>query len=298
MRLYNTMEQRILSPQSMVPFMPIARHRLYQLLCFFILLSASTASSVAEERQTVSIDTFLGLPQWQDKKISRPPLAIAKARSVPYSATHDNTESEDDLNFVEGKNYRRISFDTLKNPLIQQFVLKDPGKIQVIEFFNYGCFWCGRLNRPMMEWEAQKPSSVAYYRYPLVFNKHWEVLARVYYTIRKLGQSEALDSEIFEAIHQNHINLADNRELLPFMESHGIPSDKFMQIYSSNAITRQVKQGNDLSLAYRIAESPVVIINTKSGSFMCSVPEVGSEARFTQLLNQLIKSPPQEKEEI
>jgi thiol:disulfide interchange protein DsbA len=202
--------------------------------------------------------------------------------------------------FVEGKNYRRIPFDTLKNPLIQQFILKDPGKIQVIEFFNYGCFWCGRLNRPLMEWETQKPSSIAYYRCPLVFNKHWEILAKVYYTVKKLGKSEELDNAIFEAIHQNHINLVDNRELLQFMGNHGIPGDKFMQIYNSNTITRQVKQGNDLSLAYRITESPVLIINTPSGSFMCSVPEVGTEARLIQLLNYLTTNPAEaeKKEEI
>ncbi len=292
------MEQTSLSPQAIAQFMRIVRHALSQLLCCVVLLGASTTSGVAAERQTVPIDTFLSLPQWQDKKISRPPLAIAKARSIPYSATHENTDSGDDTSFIEGKNYRRISFNTLKHPLIQQFVLKDPGKIQVIEFFNYACFWCSRLNRPMMEWETQKPSSVAYYRCPLIFNKQWEVLARVYYTLRKLGQSEALDNEIFEAIHQNHINLADIRELLPFMANHGIPSDKFMQIYHSTAITRQVKQGNDLSLAYQITESPVVVINTPSGSFMCSVPEAGSEAKFIQLLNQLVQSPSEERGEI
>jgi thiol:disulfide interchange protein DsbA len=268
------------------------------LLYTIALLIASIQNSVAVEPQSMPLQAFLNLPQWQDNKILRPPLALAKVKKVPYSATGDDAESEGNPLFVEGKNFRRISFDTLKSPLIQKFILRDPGKIQVIEFFNYGCFWCGRLNRPMMEWETQKPSSIAYYRFPLIFNKSWEVLARVYYTIRKLGKSEELDNEIFEAIHQNHINLADNRELLQFMENHGIPADKFMQTYNSSAIIRQVKQGNDLSLAYRISESPVIIINTPTCSFMCSVPEVGSEARLIQLLNYLTKSPSEKKEEI
>ena len=262
------------------------------LLCIFLLLLAQKAAAT----ELASLQTFLNPLHWQDKKISRPPMALAKAKPIPYVMDED-AESESNPPFVEGKNYRRIPFDTLKSPLIQQFMLKDPGKIQVIEFFNYGCFWCGRLNRPMTEWETQKPKSVAYYRYPLIFNKNWEILARVFYTVKKLGKSEELDNAIFEAIHQNHINLADTAELLPFMADHGIPADKFLQVYNSNAVLRQVKQGNELSLSYRIAESPVVIVNTKSGSFMCSVPEVGSETRFIQLLNYLIQSPP-EKEEV
>lgn len=270
-------------------------HCLNTVITGLLLFFASTAHSVAIEPTLMSAYHFLN-PQWSDKRISRPPLAIAKAKKVPY-ATEEEHGSSEDLAFIEGKHYKKIPFDILKNPMIQQFMLKDPGKVQVIEFFNYGCFWCSRLNRPMDEWETQKPSSVAYYRYPLVFNKSWEILAKVFYTLKKLGKTEALDNDIFDAIHQNHINLADIQELVPFVESHGISGEKFMQIYNSSGIMRQVKQGNDLSLSYRIAESPVVVVNTPSGSFLCSVPDVGSESRFIQLLNYLIRLPA-EKESV
>ncbi|MEY3183028.1 MAG: hypothetical protein RLZ35_1013 [Pseudomonadota bacterium] len=264
---------------------PCLRILIKTLLLFFV----STCYSLSFASTRISNYHFLD-PQWSDKKLSRPPLAIAKAKQVPY-ATEEETGPSEEIDFIEGKHYKKIPFEILKNPFIQQFILKDPGKIQVIEFFNYGCFWCSRLSRPMNEWETQKPNSVVYYRYPLVFNKNWEILAKVFYTLKKLGKTEALDQEIFDAIHQNHINLADIQELVPFVESHGISGEKFMQIYNSNGIMRQVKQGNDLSLSYRIAESPVVVINTSSGSFLCSVPDVGSESRFIQLLNHLIRLP-------
>src|SRR4051795_12470090 len=64
----------------------------------------------------------------------------------------------------EGKQYARI-----KNPLPVE-----PGKkIQVIEFFSYGCPHCADLEPEMQNWMKTVPADVQFVRVPVMFQDRW-----------------------------------------------------------------------------------------------------------------------------
>lgn len=192
-----------------------------------------------------------------------------------------------DASFVEGTHYARLSSDVVNQPLVRQFIQRDPARMQVIEFFNYGCHACSSLQDEMAAWERRRPRYVAYHRVPVIFHKEWEALAKLFYTTEHLGKATAWDADIFRAIHQNHVNLADTQVLTHFSEAHGVPGEQFLKVFNSPQVAEQVRQGNNLSLAYRVSESPVVVLNTRHGSFLCSVVQAGSHRRFIELLDYL-----------
>ena len=79
---------------------------------------------------------------------------------------------------VEGKNYARIA-----NPQ----PVESGKKIEVIEFFSYGCPHCAALEPYLDTWLEKLPPDVAFRRVPVMFQQRWVPLAKIYYTLDALG---------------------------------------------------------------------------------------------------------------
>lgn len=190
--------------------------------------------------------------------------------------------------FEEGKHYHRISTDVTANKNIQDFIAEDPGKIQVIEFFNYACFWCGRLHPILIEWAKKKPVNVVFYSIPLVFNKKWETLGKAYFMVKNLNRTETLDSEFFTAINRDHIDLGDEKQLKDFLQKKGVSEKQFSELYQSFAVNSALARAVVLANAYQIALSPVIVVNTSRGSYLLTAKAAGSEEGLKSVLNQVI----------
>ena len=60
-------------------------------------------------------------------------------------------------------------------------------KVEVIEFFWYGCPHCNALQPSLRTWLKQKPADVDFRRVPAVFDDSWVPLTRAYYTLDAMG---------------------------------------------------------------------------------------------------------------
>lgn len=190
--------------------------------------------------------------------------------------------------FEEGKHYHRISTEFTSNKTIQDFIKEDPGKIQVVEFFNYGCFWCSRLHPLLTSWAKKKPINVVFYSVPVVFNKQWETLGKAFFMVKNLGRSDSLDSTFFTAIHQNHINLSDEKQLKEFFNKQGVSEKQFSELYQSFAVNSELARAVALANAYHIAQSPVIAVNTPAGSFLLTAKAAGGEQALIAVLNHVV----------
>lgn len=192
--------------------------------------------------------------------------------------------------FEEGKHFQKLPVKITSSPIVQQFIAKDPGKIQVLAFFSYGCFWCQRLHPLVDQWRSKKPESVVFYRFPVNFHQGWDKLAKAYYMVEQMSRSQELDKEFFEAIHQKHSNLGDDKLLKEFFVKHGISEEKFNEMFNSFAVNRSYAQGNEIANAFQVTLSPIFIVNTPSGSYLLSAALAGSEQRVMETLEYLIKT--------
>ncbi|MEY3190222.1 MAG: hypothetical protein RIS10_339, partial [Pseudomonadota bacterium] len=62
-----------------------------------------------------------------------------------------------------------------------------PDKIEVIEFFWYGCPHCYSFEPLLDKWSKNLPKNVEFIRQPAAFNELWSKHAKAYYTAEALG---------------------------------------------------------------------------------------------------------------
>src|SRR5664279_2822062 len=102
---------------------------------------------------------------------------------------------------VEGKNYSRLK---IAQPV------ESGNKIEIIEFFSYGCPHCNDLEPYLQTWFKTMPADVQYRRVPVMFQDRWKPLARIYYTLDALGDEGKLSPAVFQAIHGSGLPLYDD----------------------------------------------------------------------------------------
>ena len=117
----------------------------------------------------------------------------------------------------EGKEYLR-----LKNPQ----PVETGKKIEVIEFFSYGCPHCGEFEPILQGWLKSAPADVQFRRVPVMFQDRWVPLARIYYTLEALGEEARLSPEVFVAIHGKGLPLWQDKTFFDWAASQGLDRKK------------------------------------------------------------------------
>src|SRR5579864_4974864 len=77
----------------------------------------------------------------------------------------------------------------------REFIRLDPprpvatgGRIEVIEFFYYGCPICYETQPLLSRWLITAPEYVAIRRVPALSTENWESFAKLFYTLEALGE--------------------------------------------------------------------------------------------------------------
>lgn len=175
--------------------------------------------------------------------------------------------------FVAGKDYT-----VLPNPV----AVEKPGKIEVREFFWYGCPHCFTLEPHMQAWLKQMPKDVRFVRTPASMNPLWEQGARAYYVSEALGVRQKTHLPLFHAIHANGQNILEQASFAKFFTQFGIPEAKFNSTYKSFPISSKIAQSQDLAKRYQLTGVPAVTVN---GKYIIQ----GEDGKVTQVLNYLIE---------
>ena len=175
--------------------------------------------------------------------------------------------------FVAGKDYTVVA-----NPV----KVEVPGKIEVREFFWYGCPHCFTLEPHMQAWLKELPKDVRFVRTPASMNPVWEQGARGYYVMEALGVRKNIHLPLFHAIHKEGKQIFSQAEQANYLALYGIPQEKFNSLFNSFAITGKVAQGNRLAQQYQLSGVPAVVVN---GKYVVT----GEDGKVTQVVNYKIK---------
>jgi protein dithiol oxidoreductase (disulfide-forming) len=177
---------------------------------------------------------------------------------------------------VEGKDYAR-----LKNPQ----PVESGKKIEVIEFFSYGCPHCNDLEPILEAWMVTLPTDVQFRRVPVMFQQRWEALARIYYTLDAMGDEGRLSPEVFKAIHVNGLPLYDDKAFFDWAASHGLDRARVAEVYGSFGVNSKFNRAKALAQAYNIQSVPTMIID---GKFVTASDRVGTHTALLPVLDALI----------
>ena len=136
------------------------------------------------------------------------------------------------------------------------------GKIEVIEFFSYGCPHCNTLNPLITAWAAKLPKDVVFRRIPVTFNRPaWARLAGIYYGLEATGNLEKLDSAVFAAIHDERVNFNSDEAVATWVASKGLDAKKWTDAVNSFSVQSRLKRIDQEAAGYRITGVPGLAIN-------------------------------------
>ena len=151
---------------------------------------------------------------------------------------------------VEGQHFVRLSQPVPSGPV---------GKIEVIEFFWYGCPHCLAFEPALESWVKQLPGDVAFRRMPVAFSAEpFGVHQRLFYALDSLGLLATLHRKVFYAIHNERLKLEKPAEIAAFMARQGVESARFMPAFDSFAVLAKAKQATQLAAAYKIDGVPAL----------------------------------------
>jgi len=170
-------------------------------------------------------------------------------------------------------------------PLANPQTVESGNKIEVLEFFWYGCPHCFDLEPFMQKWAAKLPSDVEFRRVPAIPTERWAQGARIFYTLEAMGLLERMHGEVFNAIQVNDVNLFNEKILLDWMAQKGVDRAKFSDAWRSFSVQSKTKRAAQLTQAYDINSVPTLIVD---GKYQTSVAMTGSPEGLVKTLDELI----------
>ena len=146
-------------------------------------------------------------------------------------------------------------------------VVQEPennGKIEVIEFFSWGCPHCYEFYPKLSRWLATLPKDASLKRVPVSLgHPEWEALARAYYALQVTGDVDRLDAQVFEDIHKNHVWLYDVPSITAWVGKHGVDVAKFSAAYRSFGVIASTGEAEQKALNFRLSGVPTLAIAGK-----------------------------------
>lgn len=161
----------------------------------------------------------------------------------------------------------------------------DPSKIEVREFFWYGCPHCYHFEPDLNAWLKKKPDNVVFVRQPAIFNARWAAHAKAYYTAEALGVVDEVHVDFYDAIQNKKQALESEAELAKFFADHGISEDAFRKAYKSFAVDTRMRQAEPMAARYGVTGTPNVIVN---GKYRIAPQQAKSFPRMIAIMNHLI----------
>ena len=140
----------------------------------------------------------------------------------------------------------------------------EPGpKVEVIEFFWYGCPHCFELEPSLKKWLDRKPDDVTFKRVPAIFRQSWVAGAQTFYTLETLGELDRMHSKVFDAIHMERQAFNDMATISSWMGKNGIDAKKFEDTAKSFAVSGKVQRAQQMSAAYQLTGVPALVVDGK-----------------------------------
>jgi thiol:disulfide interchange protein DsbA len=159
------------------------------------------------------------------------------------------------------------------------------GKVEVLEFFWYGCPHCYTLEPLLEKWVAQLPADVQFRRVPAVFNDNWARDAAIFYTFEALGVLERLHRPFFDAIHRDRLSTRDPVSRNDWLQKNGVDVKRFEDAYKSFGVQTKVRRAQQLSVAYRIDGTPALAVH---GRYTISAEQARTQARMLSIADYLV----------
>jgi len=166
------------------------------------------------------------------------------------------------------------------------------GKIEVVEFFSYGCPHCSDFHPLISQWAAKLPKDVSFRRIPVSFNRpEWARLSRLYFALEATGDLAKFDTAVFIAIHEQRVNFKTDESVVSWAAGKGIDGKKFGDALNSFSMQSKVQRADQEASAARISGVPSLAVD---GKYLINNEAAGNYEELLKLTDAVIEKARQE----
>jgi len=174
-------------------------------------------------------------------------------------------------------------FDYRVLPITQPIDAK--GKVEVIEFFWYGCPHCYEFEPELKGWIKRQNKDVVFKKVPIAFREELMPHSQLFYALDTLGKGDALNDKVMFAMHRENKRLLNENEIADWVAAQGVDRNAFLAAYRSFAVLSKARAANQLGNAYRIDGVPTVAVQ---GKYITSPSIAGSRAKAVNIMDFLV----------
>jgi thiol:disulfide interchange protein DsbA len=174
----------------------------------------------------------------------------------------------------------------------RHFVELDPprpvgtgARIEVIEFFYYGCPICYEAQPHLSRWLNKAGNDVVLIRVPAVSRDGWEPFARSFYALDAMGELARLHWPVYDNHHFDGKDLKDEKGMIDWVSRNGLDAAKFKAAWHSEETSAKVRAAQKLLDTYAIRGVPSMVVD---GRFVTSARMAEGTRQMIDVLDQLV----------
>ena len=235
----------------------------------------ATAETVAEEAPTAELVEESAAEE-ETADVTDKPIMLAEADTTTAAQSQD-------WQFKEGTHFVRL--------VPTQPTVGGADKVEVAEFFWYGCPHCYDFEPAINGWVKDKPQNVRFVRIPAMWNGILQLHAKLYYTEEALARNGAIKDPaafheaVFQEYHRRNNRLTSEGSIQSLFERYGVSADVFTRTWNSFEVAQKLRVAEDLARRYSIASVPMIVVN---GKYRTGGAEAGSYPKLLEVIDELV----------
>jgi thiol:disulfide interchange protein DsbA len=205
------------------------------------------------------------------------------AEEQPIVLAQSNAAQDQDWKFSEGKEFHRL--------VPTQPTVGGADKIEVAEFFWYGCSHCYEFESYVNRWAENAPANVRFVRVPALWNPLVRLHGQMYYTEQVLVKNGAIDNPgefraaVFNEYHRRGNRLTSASAIEALFARHGVSAEDFQNAWKSFEVDQKLRVADDLARRYSISGVPAIVVN---GKYRTGAGEAGGFGPLIEVVNELV----------
>ena len=179
---------------------------------------------------------------------------------------------------LQAKEYKEgVEYTKLATPLPTQ----TGDKIEVQEFFWYGCPHCFQFEPKISAWVKNKPANVEFVRTPAPLNPAWMAHTKTFYALEAMGKGDQFHTELFNAMHVAKLKLFTPESIADFLAQKGVDKTVFLNTLNSFPVDSRARKAAQLGNQYKLTGVPALTVN---GKYVINTNQTGG---FDEVMNIL-----------
>lgn len=159
------------------------------------------------------------------------------------------------------------------------------GRLEVVEFFWYGCPHCNAFEASLEPWLARRPADVAFRKVHVGLTPRWVPHQQLFFTLEQLGRTEPTTAGIFRAIHIDQATLDERDAMADLVATLGVDRRAFLEAFDSPQVRERMRRADALAEAFGVKGVPNLGVN---GKWLTSPGMAGSYADALRVVDFLL----------